>query len=106
MAPTVISTTRNDKKSPPVNVLFTIVVLAAAAMWGLAAYTRLVRLRAAVKEEFKRLQASAEGEADGKRYNEIAKQYNGALEVFPANIVASIAGFRPAQMFVNAKLPL
>jgi hypothetical protein len=89
-----------------VNVLFTIVVLGAAAMWGLAVYTRLVRLRTAVKEEFKRLQASAEAEADGKRYNAIAKQYNDALEVFPANIVASIAGFRPAQMFVNTKLEL
>lgn len=84
------------------NVLFTIVVLGAAAMWGLASYTRLVRLRAAVMAEFKRLEASAQTDADGKRYNDLAQTYNTALEAFPANIVAAMAGFRPAQMFVSS----
>jgi hypothetical protein len=86
-----------------VNVLLTIVVLAAAAMWGLASYNRLVRLRALVKAEFKRLEASAQTEADGKRYNAVAEKYNSAREAFPANIIASMAGFRPAQMFVNTR---
>jgi hypothetical protein len=86
-----------------VNVLFTIVVLLAAAMWGLAAFNRLVRLRAEVKAEFKRLEASAQTDADGKRYNDVAEKYNNAREAFPANIIASMAGFRPAQMFVNTR---
>jgi hypothetical protein len=86
-----------------VNVLFTIVVLAAAALWGLAAYSRLVRLRAAVMAEFKRLEASDQTEAAGKRYNELAEKYNNELDSFPANIIASMAGFRPAQMFVNTR---
>ena len=86
------------------NVLFTIAVLAAAAMWGLAAYTRLVRLRALVKAEFKRLEASPQTDADGQRYNDVAERYNSAREAFPSNIVAAVAGFRPAQMFVNTRL--
>ena len=86
------------------NVLFTIVVLVAAGMWGLAAYSRLVRLRVLIRAEFKRLEATEQTEADGKRYNVVAEQYNSALEAFPANIIASIAGFRPAQMFVNTRL--
>jgi len=86
-----------------VNVLLTIVVLVAAALWGLAAYSRLVRLRALVKAEFKRLEASDQTEADGKRYNDVAERYNTAREAFPANIIAAMAGFRPAQMFVNTR---
>ena len=85
------------------NVLFTIVVLAAAAMWGLAAYSRLVRLRAQVRAEFKRLDKSPQADADGKRYNDVAETYNRALQAFPANVIASMAGFRPAQMFVNTR---
>ena len=32
-------------------------------------------------------------------YNDIATKYNTGIQVIPANIVASIAGFKPAEMF-------
>jgi hypothetical protein len=86
-----------------INVAFTIGVLLVAALWWGAVYNRLIRLRAEVKVEFKRLEASEQTEADGKRYNDVAEKYNGALQAFPANIIASMAGFRPAQMFVNTR---
>ena len=86
------------------NVLFTIAVLTALAMWGLAVYNRLHRLRRQILGEWKQLDArEKEGDAgvDGKRYNELAVAYNAALEVFPHNIIAGLAGFRPAQRWAR-----
>lgn len=85
------------------NVIFTIVVLLAAGAWALTIYNRLVRLRAEIRVEFKRLEASEQTDADGTRYNQLAASYNAALEAFPENIIAGLAGFRPAQMFVSSK---
>jgi len=88
------------------SVLFTIAVLAALAMWGLAVYNRLHRLRRQILAEWKQLDAREKAGAagvDGKRYNELAAAYNAALEAFPQNIIAGLAGFRPARMFVSAK---
>ena len=88
------------------NVLFTLAVLAALAMWGLAVYNRLHRLRRQILSEWKQLDArekAGDAGVDGKRYNDLAAAYNAALEAFPENIVAGLAGFRPAQMFVSSQ---
>jgi hypothetical protein len=89
-----------------VNVLLTIAVLAAVAMWALAIYNRLHRLRRQILSEWKQLNAREKaGDAgiDGTRYNDLAAAYNAALEGFPENIVAGMAGFRPAQKFVTSQ---
>lgn len=88
------------------NVLFTLAVLAALAMWGLAVYNRLHRLRRQILGEWKQLDArekAGDAGVDGQRYNELAVAYNTALEAFPENIIAGLAGFRPAQMFVRSQ---
>jgi hypothetical protein len=106
MAPTVISTTRNDKKSRTVNVLLTLAFLAAVAMWALAIYNRLHRLRRQILSEWKQLDArekAGDPAVDGARYNQLAVAYNAALEAFPDNLVAGLAGFRPAQKFVKSQ---
>ena len=86
------------------NVLFTIAVLAGVGMWAMASYARLHRLRRQILIEWKQL--AAQGKAgeptDGTRYNGLAAVYNAALEAFPQNIIAGLAGFRPAQMFVSS----
>jgi len=106
MAPTVTSTTRNDKKSRLVNVLFTIAVLAVLAMWALAVYNRLRRLRRQILAEWKQLDArekAGDAGVDGTRYNELAAAYNAAIDGFPDNLIAGLAGFRPAQKFVKTQ---
>ena len=87
------------------NVLFTIAVLAGVGMWALASYTRLHRLRRQIFREWKQLDAREKaGETtDGTRYNQLAAAYNAALEAFPQNLIAGLAGFRPAQMFVSSQ---
>jgi len=88
-----------------VNVLFTIAVLAVLAMWALAVYSRLNRLRRQILVEWKQVDArekAGEADVDGTRYNQLAAAYNAAIEGFPDNIVAGLAGFRPAQMFVSS----
>ena len=88
------------------NVLFTIAVVAVLAMWALAVYARLNRLRRQILAEWKKLDAreqAGDTAVDGTRYNELAAAYNVALEGFPDNIIAMAAGFRPAQMFVSSK---
>ena len=87
------------------NVIVTIVFLAGVGMWALASYTRLDRLRRQIFSEWKHLDAREKaGEAtDGTRYNQLATAYNAALDAFPQNLIAGLAGFRPAQMFVSSK---
>ena len=87
------------------NVLFTLAVLAALAVWGLAIFNRLHRLRRQILGEWKQLDArekAGDAGVEGTRYNELAAASNAALEAFPENIIAGLAGFRPAQMFVSA----
>jgi hypothetical protein len=88
-----------------VNVLFTVVVLAGVGMWALASYTRLHRLRGQIFSEWKALDAreKAGQPTDGTRYNKLAATYNAALDAFPQNIIAGLAGFHPAQMFVSSQ---
>ncbi|MGE0862461.1 MAG: hypothetical protein AB7P34_01060 [Vicinamibacterales bacterium] len=88
------------------NVLFTLGFLAALAFWALAVYNRLHRMRRQILTEWKKLDAreqAGETDVDGTRYNQLAVAYNAALAGFPDNFIAALAGFRPAQMFVNTK---
>jgi hypothetical protein len=82
-----------------VNVLFTLVVFAVAAAWALMVYRRLVWLRNQVKLAWTRLDADQSNEAIKTVYNKHVVMYNDALESFPANIVAMVAGLKPARRF-------
>jgi hypothetical protein len=75
-----------------VNVVITIVLLAAIATWAFAVYNRLLRLRERVKDAWKRLEPQADDAALAADYNARVKTYNQALATFPANIVGTVAG--------------
>ena len=81
------------------NVVFTLVVFAAAAMWFLAVYRRLARLREQVKLAWKRLESDPSNEAVRSVYNKHVALYNDALEAFPANLVGPAAGFKAARPY-------
>ena len=81
------------------NVLFTLVVLAVAGAWGLTVYRRLVALRDQVKLAWKKLEADQSNDAIKTVYNKHVTKYNETLEGFPANIVAMLAGLKPAKHF-------
>ena len=81
------------------NVVFTIVVFAAVAVWAFAVYNRLLRLRERVKEAWRHLEADQTNESAKTVYNRSVDAYNGALDGFPASVVALTAGFKPAQRF-------
>jgi hypothetical protein len=80
-------------------VLLTIVLIAAAAAWVLSVQQRLERLRRDVKAAWKILEQDKANEAVKNVYNKHVAAYNAALEVFPANIVAPLSGFKPARPF-------
>jgi hypothetical protein len=82
-----------------VSVLFTLVVLAAVGMWGLAVFRRLARQRDHIKVVWKRLEAEQENEAIRTVYNNHVTSYNAALESFPAYLIAPLAGLKPARHF-------
>ena len=88
------------------SVLVTLVVLGVAAMWGMAVYTRLISLRGRVTGAWKLLDEQLKGAgepatADAARrvYNDAVVAYNTALQAFPANVIAGIAGFHAAKPF-------
>lgn len=88
------------------SVLVTLVVLGAAAMWGIAVYTRLINLRGRVTGAWKLLDAQLKGggepaTADAARrvYNDAVIKYNEALQAFPANIIAGLSGFHAAKTY-------
>jgi hypothetical protein len=81
------------------NVLFTIAIIAAAAMWVLAVYSRLSRLRARVVEAWKKLETDRSNEAVRTVYNRHVDLYNAALDGFPASVVGPAGGFKPARRF-------
>jgi len=62
-------------------------------------YRRLVWLRNQVKLAWTRLDADQSNEAIRTVYNKHVVMYNDALESFPANIVAMVAGLKPARRF-------
>ena len=81
------------------NVLFTLVVIGIAAAWAVMVYRRLLSLRDQVKLAWQRLETDQSNEAIKTVYNKHVAVYNGALEGFPANIVAMLAGLKPARRF-------
>ena len=81
------------------NVLVTLVVLAVVAAWSLVVYRRLLALREQVRLAWKRLEADQANEAVKTVYNKHVALYNGALESFPAYLVAPLAGLKPANPF-------
>jgi hypothetical protein len=82
-----------------VNALFTIALIAVLALWALAVFNRLSRLREEVKLAWKRLDADQGDAAVRTVYNRHVAIYNDALAAFPANIVGPATGFKPARIF-------
>ena len=80
-------------------VLLTIAILGAAAAWLSLVMRRLTQMRSEVKAAWKLLEADQTNEAVRAVYNKHVAAYNAALEVFPAYIVAPLAGFKPARLF-------
>ena len=81
------------------NVLVTLVVIAAAGMWGLAVFRRLARLREQVKLAWQRLEVDQSNGAIKSVYNKQVAIYNAALESFPAYLIAPLVGLKPARYF-------
>ena len=81
------------------NVVFTLVVLAAVAAWALVVVRRLTQLREQVKLAWQRLEADQSNEAVKSVYNKHVTIYNNALDAFPANLVGPAAGFKSAKHF-------
>jgi hypothetical protein len=82
-----------------VNVLVTVVAIAAAAMWALTVYRRLATLREQVTLAWKRLEADQSNDAVKNVYNKHVASYNEALESFPASLIAPVAGLKPARRY-------
>jgi hypothetical protein len=89
-----------------VNVLFTLAVIAVAAAWMTTVLRKLTRLRNEVKLAWKKLELDQSNEAIKTVYNKHVVKYNDALDSFPANIIALLAGFKPARPFTpDSPLP-
>jgi hypothetical protein len=82
-----------------VNVIITVVFIAAVAMWAAAVYARLTRLRQQVADAWKLLQADQTKTAAQNVYNARVHAYNAALDTFPAYFIAPLAGFKPANQY-------
>ena len=80
-------------------VLLTIVLIAAAGAWAAAVYRRLIYLRAQVKLAWKKLEADQSNDAVKTVYNKHVVLYNNALDSFPAYLIAPLAGLKPANPF-------
>jgi hypothetical protein len=81
------------------NVIVTIVLILAIAMWTIAVYSRLARLRSQVTTAWKRLEGEQTNEAIRTVYNKHVALYNNALATFPGNLIGAAAGFKPARRF-------
>ena len=81
------------------NVLFTLVVIAAVAAYALTVYRRLASLRSQVTLAWKKLEADQSNDAIKTVYNKHVDLYNGALDEFPANLIVPLAGFKPARRY-------
>jgi hypothetical protein len=82
-----------------VNVLFTLLVVAAVGVWVLVVVRRLTLLREQVKLAWQRLEPDQSNEAVKNVYNQHVTIYNEALEAFPANLIGPAAGFTSAKRF-------
>jgi len=81
------------------NVIVTIVLIVAIAMWTIALYSRLVRLRSQVAQAWKRLESDQSNEAIRTVYNKHVDAYNSALDKFSGSLIGGAAGFKPAKRF-------
>jgi hypothetical protein len=71
----------------------------------MASYTRLVRLRRVVRNRWREVSALGQRhESDSAleqarlHYNLVASKYNAALTRLPNSVVASLVGFKPAEL--------
>jgi hypothetical protein len=105
------------------SVLITALVLVLLGLWATAAYGRLLRLRRAVRSRWRDVAAARKRRQDHANevtapagsptsvtgaehalekarlhYNLVATKYNTALARLPYNVVASLAGFKPAEL--------
>ena len=81
------------------NVLFTLVVFAAAGAWALIVVRRLAALREQVKLAWQRLETDQSNAAVRSVYNKHVALYNDALGAFPAYLIAPLTGLKPARSF-------
>lgn len=80
-------------------VLLTVGLIAAVAVWLFTVTRRLARMREEIKLAWKKLEVDPSSEAITHVYNKHVAAYNAALEDFPANVIGPIAGFKPARRF-------
>lgn len=109
--------------------LVTTAILVAIVLWAMAAYGRLLRLRKVVRIRWqevaalrKRYREAAVPTSEGAaapvtgiddliddleqarlRYNLMAVKYNAAIVSAPGNMVAGLAGFKPAELLTQAE---
>jgi len=81
------------------SVIVTVVLIVAVAMWAIAVYSRLVRLRNNVTLAWKRLDSDQSNEAIRTVYNKQVDAYNATLSSFSGNLIGSAAGFKPARRY-------
>lgn len=80
-------------------VILTLVVLAAAGAWVFAVQRRLSQMRDEVKAAWRILDADQANAAVRSVYNKHVAAYNAALQTFPANLVGPLAGFKAARSY-------
>jgi hypothetical protein len=80
-------------------VLLTIGLILVAGIWWLSVYRKLLRMREGVRLAWKKLEADQSSDPIRLVYNKHVSMYNAALEAFPSNIVAPLAGLKPARSF-------
>jgi hypothetical protein len=80
-------------------VLLTIGLIAVVAGWFLAVQQRLERLRREVKAAWALLESDQANDAVRAVYNKHVAAYNAKLEAFPSNLIAPLAGYKPARPF-------
>jgi hypothetical protein len=80
-------------------VLLTIGLIAVVAIWIATAMRRLAVMRTEIKLVWKKLEVDQSNEAIKSVYNNHVAKYNAALESFPSNVFAPLAGFKPARPF-------
>ena len=80
-------------------VALTIGLIGVLAGWAFVVIRRLGLMREEVKLAWQRLEANRDNEAVKNVYNKHVSAYNSALEGFPVNLIAPLAGIKPARHF-------
>jgi len=81
------------------NVIVTIILVVVLAGWAFVVYNRILRLREQVRDAWRKLEPQQDDAALRDAYNTRVNVYNDALAVFPASVLAPLAGFKPAKHF-------